>query len=211
MKPLTSPYVLLTVAVGVLGGTSTGLAQATAVGEHAEHHAAHRSLRDNVRHRGNVILDTPYRTTPHVRHFLARTLDQYRFLAAALVEGDADRADRAAAAMRDAVQSVPVDAFRAEGARAWRDHAHLYEELLVQVQHESELSAKRSYFAHLSEVVYCTVKSFGLGAELPEVLFCPMALDGKGAYWLSDSDQIENPYMGAAMPECGQRSETLGP
>lgn len=33
--------------------------------------------------------------------------------------------------------------------------------------------------------------------------YCPMAFDGKGAYWLSDSREIRNPYYGDVMLKCG--------
>lgn len=33
--------------------------------------------------------------------------------------------------------------------------------------------------------------------------YCPMAFDGKGAYWLSDSKEVRNPYYGDKMLKCG--------
>ena len=34
-------------------------------------------------------------------------------------------------------------------------------------------------------------------------VFCPMALDGKGAPWLQASGEVANPYFGASMLQCG--------
>ena len=34
--------------------------------------------------------------------------------------------------------------------------------------------------------------------------FCPMAFDFKGAFWLSNSKQIANPYFGDKMLRCGK-------
>ncbi len=34
--------------------------------------------------------------------------------------------------------------------------------------------------------------------------FCPMAFDNKGAYWLSNSNEIYNPYFGDVMLRCGR-------
>jgi len=39
--------------------------------------------------------------------------------------------------------------------------------------------------------------------------FCPMAIDNKGAYWLSEESDIKNPYFGDAMLTCGETKETL--
>lgn len=33
--------------------------------------------------------------------------------------------------------------------------------------------------------------------------YCPMAFNGKGAYWLSDSKEVRNPYYGDKMLTCG--------
>jgi len=38
--------------------------------------------------------------------------------------------------------------------------------------------------------------------------YCPMA-NGSGAYWFSNSENIVNPYLGSAMPSCGEVKETF--
>ena len=62
--------------------------------------------------------------------------------------------------------------------------------------------------AHISEIIYCSVKSFGLNSENGLFFdFCPMAFDKKGAYWLTDSKEIMNPYFGKKMLKCGEIKE----
>ena len=39
--------------------------------------------------------------------------------------------------------------------------------------------------------------------------YCPMAFNGKGAYWLSDSKEIRNPYFGDQMLKCGLVEEKI--
>lgn len=39
--------------------------------------------------------------------------------------------------------------------------------------------------------------------------FCPMAFDGNGGYWLSDSKEVRNPYYGNKMLKCGSVNETI--
>jgi hypothetical protein len=48
-------------------------------------------------------------------------------------------------------------------------------------------------------------------AKLDEMkhIFCPMAFEGKGAYWISGSKIIQNPYFGKKMPTCGEIKETI--
>ena len=40
-------------------------------------------------------------------------------------------------------------------------------------------------------------------------MFCPMANDGKGAIWISEPQDIKNPYLGKAMPTCGTIKEEM--
>ncbi|GAA3509986.1 DUF3347 domain-containing protein [Aquimarina addita] len=39
--------------------------------------------------------------------------------------------------------------------------------------------------------------------------FCPMAFDGAGGYWLSDSKEVRNPYYGDKMLTCGSVEKTI--
>jgi Cu(I)/Ag(I) efflux system membrane fusion protein len=36
-----------------------------------------------------------------------------------------------------------------------------------------------------------------------------MAFDNKGAYWLSETEEIRNPYFGDVMLGCGETKEIL--
>ncbi len=41
------------------------------------------------------------------------------------------------------------------------------------------------------------------------VYHCPMAFGNKGADWLQAKEGVENPYLGASMPKCGNLKKTL--
>ncbi|MGI9543483.1 MAG: DUF3347 domain-containing protein [Cyclobacteriaceae bacterium] len=72
-----------------------------------------------------------------------------------------------------------------------------------------DIKQQRVHFAPLSQQFYQLVKT-NQGQQI--TLYkqhCPMALDGKGAFWISDSKEIENPYYGAQMLNCGTVKETL--
>jgi hypothetical protein len=38
---------------------------------------------------------------------------------------------------------------------------------------------------------------------------CPMYNNGKGGNWLSETKDIQNPYLGKEMPTCGSVKEEL--
>ena len=72
----------------------------------------------------------------------------------------------------------------------------------------SDVEHQREQFATLSESLYTLVKAFGGGKTLYHD-HCPMAKDGKGAMWLSETKEIKNPYFGDKMMECGSVEEEI--
>lgn len=63
---------------------------------------------------------------------------------------------------------------------------------------------KRKSFVFLSTVMVKSVKAFGYRNQKLYVDYCPMANNNKGAYWLSKTKEIRNPYLGKKMPDCGE-------
>jgi len=64
-----------------------------------------------------------------------------------------------------------------------------------------DLDEARMHFKELSDAAIPVAKA----EKTMHRMHCPMAMDGKGADWLQASaDEVQNPYMGAAMPHCGK-------
>lgn len=71
-----------------------------------------------------------------------------------------------------------------------------------------DVEHQREQFSVMSESLYTVVKAFGGGKTLYHD-HCPMAKDGKGAMWLSETKEIKNPYFGDKMMECGSVEEEI--
>ncbi|HMK27499.1 MAG TPA: DUF3347 domain-containing protein [Chitinophagaceae bacterium] len=67
---------------------------------------------------------------------------------------------------------------------------------------------QREHFKMLSEDMYDLVKAFGAGQTLYKD-FCPMYNNNKGAFWISETKEIKNPYFGKAMFTCGIVKEEI--
>ena len=76
------------------------------------------------------------------------------------------------------------------------------------IQGAKDLKEQRGYFKHLSEGIYELVKSEGPDTTL-YWQYCPMALNYTGAYWISASSEITNPYFGDTMLRCGSTKEVI--
>lgn len=72
----------------------------------------------------------------------------------------------------------------------------------------SDIQKQREQFIKLSETIITGVKTFGNSGRIYK-MYCPMADDNNGAYWLSFEEEVLNPYFGSSMLTCGKITETL--
>ena len=73
-----------------------------------------------------------------------------------------------------------------------------------------DIETARKGFEPLSNGMIRAVERLGADIKGPLfVLFCPMAFDNKGAFWLQQDEDIRNPYFGAMMLKCGEVKRTL--
>ncbi len=77
------------------------------------------------------------------------------------------------------------------------------------VSSSENMEGQRKAFEKLSEAVYDMAKESGFGETTIYKQYCPMAFGNKGAFWLSDSEEIMNPYFGDKMLRCGKVTETI--
>jgi Cu(I)/Ag(I) efflux system membrane fusion protein len=102
------------------------------------------------------------------------------------------------------------------GARSTReDWQGFASKLAGHGQHASMADAEgevRTAFEHLSMQLIGLLRTFGNPTEGSlRVAFCPMAFDNRGAQWVQDQQDVENPYYGAAMLRCGEFKVTVLP
>lgn len=68
---------------------------------------------------------------------------------------------------------------------------------------------QRIVFKSISDNIYTLLKLAEISNIIIYKQYCPMAFNDQGAYWLSDHEEIQNPYFGHKMPECGEIAEVL--
>jgi len=74
---------------------------------------------------------------------------------------------------------------------------------------EPDLEAKRKSFQMISDNMYDLVRTVRFDKETVYHQFCPMAFNDAGAYWLSRSADIKNPYFGKKMLTCGEVKDSI--
>ncbi|MBO6515085.1 MAG: DUF3347 domain-containing protein [Bacteroidia bacterium] len=123
-------------------------------------------------------------------------INAYLGLKYALTESDGHSANVAANDLLNALQEhndsiVGLIRFDAEHIASTMDIAH-----------------QRDHFNSLSNNIYELVHNTMIDYILYRQ-FCPMALNGKGAYWISAEEEIVNPYFGEKMLHCGRVIDTI--
>ena len=73
----------------------------------------------------------------------------------------------------------------------------------------ADTEIQRESFEYLSDNLYALVESSDKTSGMLYRQYCPMAKNNQGAYWLSTSSEIMNPYFGDQMLHCGKVTEEI--
>ncbi len=115
---------------------------------------------------------------------------------------------RAAAALGNAVGSTRESMLVGEGLGAWR----LAASALRPREEPADIEAARAAFERMSDAAIDLQRRFGHAGDRSWChAFCPMAFDFEGADWLQRGEEINNPYFGASMLQCGEILEEFPP
>lgn len=182
---------------------------ATSKATQEEIHKEHILLRDNLAHKEIIILEEQYKPPLEFGMQINAFYKSYLKLEEALVGSNLTIANNAAQEMQLLLNDIPEPTANRNAKKAWSNHKEGYAKTLTEFQHVNSLQEKRSYFSHISEILYCTFKSFDVEKEVVNVAYCPMAFNNKGAYWLADNKEIRNPYFGDKMLKCGSITEVI--
>lgn len=80
---------------------------------------------------------------------------------------------------------------------------------LKSISESVDIEESRTQLSIVSEGMYALVKAYHSNEAELYYQFCPMAMNHEGAYWISETKQILNPYMGQRMLTCGVTKEKL--
>jgi Cu(I)/Ag(I) efflux system membrane fusion protein len=126
----------------------------------------------------------------------------------ALVNDDAGTAQKTSGKVSAAIEKVDMSLLEGDAHHQWMALQKQLEEASGMISETTDIEKQREHFNMLSEAMLETTESFGLEIDKTYRQFCPMAFDDEGAFWLSESDEILNPYFGDMMLRCGEVKET---
>lgn len=130
-------------------------------------------------------------------------LKEYLVLKNALVESDNSGVSAAAKEIESQLENVDMSLVKGEMHRKWMDHLAELSKSANELSETNDLKVQRAEFLKLSETLIESVKTFGVTGVVYQQ-FCPMTNNEKGGYWLSETEEIRNPYFGEQMLKCGE-------
>ena len=107
------------------------------------------------------------------------------------------------------IDKLPADKLSADKNKTWMEYAQKLSYDAEHIKGTDDIEHQREHFVNLSANMYKMMKVLKINTADLYYQFCPMANDGKGAYWISEKSTISNPYFGKKMPTCGSTKDTL--
>lgn len=145
---------------------------------------------------------------PKIKSALSSIMNNYFEVKNALVSDNSKGASEAAAKLSTSIKSLDKSYFAADQKASFDEVETSLKSSADAIAGSSDIKAQREQFITLSDAAYAIAKDFGAGKVVYRE-FCPMARDNNGAYWVSESKKVKNPYFGAEMLECGEVKEVI--
>ncbi|MDP1725278.1 MAG: efflux RND transporter periplasmic adaptor subunit [Bacteroidota bacterium] len=146
---------------------------------------------------------------PGMEMQLSTLFNEYIKLKNAFVQSDVKKIKQAAMEFQPALAKIDLKLLSGETHTKWFEISGSMDKQVKRIISSDNLEEQRKAFSDFSDLFYKSVKEFGLKEGTAYYQYCPMADNDKGAYWLSETKTIRNPYFGSKMMNCGETKETL--
>lgn len=127
----------------------------------------------------------------------------------AFLATDASKAKTEVSKVQAALQKVNMNLVQGEMHNQWMNSLKALKATLEKIKTSGDIEKQRLGYADFNDALYSAIKMFGTTGETIYYQFCPMARNGEGAFWLSPTKEIKNPYYGDAMLTCGENKEVI--
>ena len=139
-------------------------------------------------------------------------LGSYYNLKDAFVEHDTARINSTSARLAADAGSLQLDQLKPDSSGAVKatalDYATTLKGAAADIAGQRDLQKKQRQFQTISDALYELARTVKYDRQKIYHQHCPMAFNDEGAYWISNSNRIVNPYMGKKHPT--YRSAMLG-
>jgi Cu(I)/Ag(I) efflux system membrane fusion protein len=140
---------------------------------------------------------------------LNNVFNKYIGLKDALTKENATNAQKLASTLLISINKVDIKLLTNNDSQMqWMTFSKEISTSTEAISTTTDIEIQRNHFKNLSVYLIKAVKLFGINQKVFEQ-FCPMANDNNGAFWLSLTETINNPYFGKKMLKCGSTKSII--
>ena len=143
------------------------------------------------------------------RSNLESLFEIYFELKNALADDDPDTALEQGHRLHQQLEESGEHSLDGEHHMFWMQKYNEISESIGKYTRSENMKEMRMHFEPLSEAFIETARTLGAIGQTWYVAYCPMVDGDRGAYWLSEFENIMNPYFGSMMLRCGEVRETI--
>ncbi|KJJ37468.1 efflux RND transporter periplasmic adaptor subunit [Aequorivita vladivostokensis] len=174
-------------------------------------HEGHTGMGSTIsnEHSAKASHNTRLEVSSKFKSQLKGVFDKYIELKDALVKDNAEAAKNSAEKLLKNISEVDMKLLKEKEAHNhWMRLEKELKEAATPISETDGIKKQREHFVPLSAHFINAVRTFGIDQKV-FVEFCPMANNDVGAYWLSEDEEIRNPYFGKEMLNCGSVMEEI--
>ncbi len=134
---------------------------------------------------------------------------RYFDLKNALVKSDFTATKKNSGRVSQSLKAIDMNLLDDKAHHQWMEKENQLRKSIEAISKAKDIEEQRKHFDNFSDALIESAELFGLTIDMVYVQFCPMAFDDKGAYWLSESEKILNPYFGDMMLTCGEVTKKI--
>ena len=170
------------------------------------------SKMDHSMHEGMKMKDgqMTHEVSDDFKEQLTEVYNKSLELTDSFVAGEVENASNNSSLLKATVGKVDMSLLKSSEAHMdWMMNLKEMNTALDKIGASTDIKAQRAAYASFNQALYKSLKAFGTTAGTVYYQHCPMALDNKGGFWLSNSKEIINPYFGSSMLTCGSTKEAI--
>jgi Cu(I)/Ag(I) efflux system membrane fusion protein len=127
----------------------------------------------------------------------------------ALVDDNFEKAKEAGMMLKSTLEKIDMSLFEDDAHSSWMQQSNTLATALEHINHLNDIKTVRDQFKNISSSIVAIAESFDPVSYSLFIQHCPMADSNKGADWLSQEKEIQNPYFGESMLTCGEVTKTI--
>lgn len=140
-------------------------------------------------------------------------LQSYYSLKDAFIKVDTSKVNSAAIQLMQNADSLNVNEVKGDTSGMIRETAKYFASTISSsanaVTGDNDINGKRREFNMITDALWSLTRTVKYDGQKVYYHFCPDAFDNTGGYWLSDTIDTGNPYMGDNEKGCSQVNDSL--